>query len=41
MIYYANNGTNMSEATAQNVGWVAPSITPLTNRALLHLQRRW
>ncbi|KAK8866189.1 hypothetical protein IAR55_001340 [Kwoniella newhampshirensis] len=31
MIYYANNGTNISAETAQNVGWIAPSITPLTN----------
>lgn len=31
MIYYANNGTNMSAASAQNVGWVGPAITPLTN----------
>lgn len=32
MIYYANNGTKMSAETAQNVGWIGPSITPLTDR---------
>lgn len=31
MIYYANNGTNMSAQTALNTGWVCPSVTPLTN----------
>ncbi|OXC67744.1 hypothetical protein AYX13_03637 [Cryptococcus neoformans] len=31
MIYYANNGTKMSAETAQNVGWIGPSITPLTD----------
>ncbi|KAH8111897.1 Metallo-dependent phosphatase-like protein [Phellopilus nigrolimitatus] len=30
-IFYANNGTNMSAATAQAVSWIVPSITPLTN----------
>lgn len=32
MIYYANNGTKMSAGTAQNVGWIGPPITPLTDR---------
>lgn len=31
MIYYANNGTNQSLATALNTGWIGPSVTPLTN----------
>jgi hypothetical protein len=31
MIYYANNGTVQDAAHALTVGWVAPSITPLTN----------
>ncbi|WWD17604.1 hypothetical protein CI109_102045 [Kwoniella shandongensis] len=31
LIYYGNNGTDISAATAQNVGWIGPSITPLTN----------
>ncbi|KAJ2994129.1 hypothetical protein NUW54_g7605 [Trametes sanguinea] len=31
MIYYANNATNISAQTAGAVGWIAPSITPLTN----------
>ncbi|KAJ7201347.1 Metallo-dependent phosphatase [Mycena pura] len=31
MIYYANNATNISAATAQTAGWIGPSITPLTN----------
>lgn len=30
-IYYTNNGTNMSAATALTPTWVCPSITPLTN----------
>lgn len=31
MIYYANNATTQSAATAQTVGWIGPSLTPLTN----------
>ena len=31
MIYYANNGTTLDTANAQTVGWIGPSITPLTN----------
>lgn len=31
MIYYANNGTTGTSATALNVGWIGPSLTPLTN----------
>jgi len=31
MIYYANNGTTRDSAHAQTVGWIGPSITPLTN----------
>jgi hypothetical protein len=31
MIYYANNGTTRDAANAQTVGWIGPSITPLTN----------
>ncbi|KXT17968.1 hypothetical protein AC579_9630 [Pseudocercospora musae] len=31
MIYYANNATNQSRDTALNVGWIGPSVTPLTN----------
>lgn len=31
MIYYANNGTTRDAAHALNVGWIGPSITPLTN----------
>ncbi|KAI5119769.1 hypothetical protein M0805_009240 [Coniferiporia weirii] len=30
-IFYPNNGTNMSAATAHAVSWTAPSLTPLTN----------
>ncbi|GAA95825.1 uncharacterized protein L969DRAFT_18249 [Mixia osmundae IAM 14324] len=30
-IYYSNNATTMSAATAQLVTWVGPSVTPLTN----------
>lgn len=30
MIYYANNATDLSAKTAQNVGWIGPSVTPLT-----------
>jgi hypothetical protein len=31
MIYYANNGTVQNSSTAQTVGWIGPSLTPLTN----------
>jgi hypothetical protein len=31
MIYYANNGTSQTAANAQTVGWIGPSLTPLTN----------
>ncbi|WVQ79165.1 hypothetical protein IAT38_001261 [Cryptococcus sp. DSM 104549] len=31
MIYYGGNGTDISAGTAQNVGWIGPSITPLTD----------
>lgn len=31
MIYYANNGTVQNAANALNVGWIGPSVTPLTN----------
>ncbi|KAL7285228.1 hypothetical protein ACG7TL_000322 [Trametes sanguinea] len=31
MIYYANNATDISAQTAGAVGWIVPSITPLTN----------
>ncbi|KAI0778609.1 sphingomyelin phosphodiesterase [Trametes elegans] len=31
MIYYANNATDISAQTAAAVGWIGPSITPLTN----------
>lgn len=31
MIYYANNGTSQDAAHALNVGWIGPSVTPLTN----------
>jgi hypothetical protein len=31
MIYYSNNGTTRDAAHAQNVGWIGPSLTPLTN----------
>ncbi|WVQ76951.1 hypothetical protein IAR50_006630 [Cryptococcus sp. DSM 104548] len=31
LIYYAGNGTNISSLTAQNVAWIGPSITPLTD----------
>lgn len=31
MIYYANNGTEQTSANALAVGWIGPSITPLTN----------
>ncbi|CCM04993.1 uncharacterized protein FIBRA_07191 [Fibroporia radiculosa] len=30
MIYYNNNATNISVANAQTVGWIGPSLTPLT-----------
>jgi sphingomyelin phosphodiesterase len=30
-IYYSNNGTNASAATALVPAWMGPSITPLTN----------
>ncbi|EJU00868.1 hypothetical protein DACRYDRAFT_116765 [Dacryopinax primogenitus] len=30
-IFYANNATNISAASAGAVAWIAPSITPLTN----------
>ncbi|KZO98290.1 Metallo-dependent phosphatase [Calocera viscosa TUFC12733] len=30
-IFYANNATNASAATALATGWTAPSLTPLTN----------
>ncbi|KAH8689040.1 sphingomyelin phosphodiesterase [Talaromyces proteolyticus] len=31
MIYYANNGTVQDAAHALNVGWIGPSVVPLTN----------
>ncbi|KAJ4507568.1 hypothetical protein HRR83_004148 [Exophiala dermatitidis] len=31
MIYYGNNGTTRNSDNALNVGWIGPSITPLTN----------
>ncbi len=31
MIYYANNGTTQDAGHALSVGWIAPSVTPLTN----------
>jgi hypothetical protein len=31
MIYFANNGTVKSAETALTTGWMAPSVTPLTN----------
>ncbi|OJT08975.1 hypothetical protein TRAPUB_109 [Trametes pubescens] len=31
MIYYANNATAISAQTAGAVGWIGPSVTPLTN----------
>lgn len=31
MIYYANNGTVQSSENAMALGWMAPSVTPLTN----------
>jgi hypothetical protein len=31
MIYYANNATDQNANTAQTVGWIGPSLTPLTN----------
>ncbi|WVQ68661.1 uncharacterized protein L199_006870 [Kwoniella botswanensis] len=31
LIYYAHNATDISTETAQNVGWIGPSITPLTD----------
>ncbi|ODN78055.1 hypothetical protein L202_05136 [Cryptococcus amylolentus CBS 6039] len=31
MIYYGGNGSDISAAKAQNVGWIGPSITPLTD----------
>ncbi|EXJ92413.1 hypothetical protein A1O3_00964 [Capronia epimyces CBS 606.96] len=31
MIYYGNNGTSQDAEHALNVGWIGPSITPLTN----------
>ncbi|TCD68079.1 hypothetical protein EIP91_011532 [Steccherinum ochraceum] len=30
-IFYANNATSISEQTAQNIAWIGPSVTPLTN----------
>jgi hypothetical protein len=30
-IYYSNNGTSQDTAHAVNVGWMGPSVTPLTN----------
>ncbi|KZT61483.1 putative sphingomyelin phosphodiesterase [Calocera cornea HHB12733] len=30
-VFYANNGTNASAATALATSWIAPSLTPLTN----------
>lgn len=31
MIYYGHNGTNRDAASALNVGWIGPSLTPLSN----------
>lgn len=31
MIYYSQNGTVRTSSTAQTIGWIGPSITPLTN----------
>ncbi|KAJ5540299.1 hypothetical protein N7513_008631 [Penicillium frequentans] len=31
MVYYANNGSIQNADTALSTGWVAPSVTPLTN----------
>lgn len=31
MIYYSKNGTVQNSGTAQAVGWIGPSVTPLTN----------
>ena len=31
MIYYSNNGTTRDAAHAVNIGWIGPSVTPLTN----------
>jgi predicted phosphodiesterase len=31
MIYYSNNGTVRNASTALTIGWIGPSITPLTN----------
>ncbi|KAI0673559.1 sphingomyelin phosphodiesterase [Trametes maxima] len=31
MIYYANNATSINAETAGAVGWIGPSVTPLTN----------
>lgn len=31
MIYYANNGTAQTAENALAVGWIGPSVTPLTN----------
>ena len=31
MIWYANNGTQMTAETALTPGWIGPSVTPLTN----------
>lgn len=31
MVFYANNGTDQNANTAQTVGWIGPSLTPLTN----------
>jgi len=30
-IFYANNATSISESAAQNIAWIGPSVTPLTN----------
>ncbi|KAL8736504.1 MAG: hypothetical protein Q9166_000296 [cf. Caloplaca sp. 2 TL-2023] len=31
MIYYANNGSDISSSNALTTGWIGPSVTPLTN----------
>jgi hypothetical protein len=31
MVYYANNGTVQNAANALSIGWIGPSVTPLTN----------
>jgi hypothetical protein len=31
MVYYANNGTVQNAASALPIGWIRPSVTPLTN----------